>query len=80
MLLDPATLDQIDRHAPFVVFLAFTAVFAIVLTISAIVDARRRREHRRAAERRTAADRAAGIQHGIDRGWHDAPGTRTWKR
>jgi hypothetical protein len=73
MPLTDTALDQMDTHAPFVIFLAFVIVLGVIITVLAIADGVRDRRDRRAADlaqRDAARERAAGIQEGFRRGWH----------
>lgn len=39
--------EQLEAHAPYVAFIAFAVVVAVVCTVSAVVDAARHRSPRR---------------------------------
>lgn len=77
--IDEATLDQVDRHAPFVVFIAFVMLLVVVMTIEAIREIRAKRR-KRAAQALEQQRRSAAIQRGTDAGWHDGTGERRWIR
>lgn len=76
--IDDATLDQVDAHTPFVVFIAFVVVLGIVITIEAIREQRAKRRRRAAQALEQQRQHAAGLDAGVARGWHDAPGERRW--
>lgn len=73
MPLTQTALDQMDAHAPYILFLGLVLMLGLIATVLAILEALAKRRERRAAAERDAAEwktRRDGIAEGFRRGWH----------